>query len=97
VVVTLIRKNEQRTFTNKDLVEIQQLEAKCTNLLLDREKDWQMKSRETWIEVGDENTFLFSKLCKQPKEQQHLIWELENDEGVKVRGFRDLHMLVFNI
>jgi hypothetical protein len=47
------------SFGEDPLVRLKQLEAKRSKLLLDKDMDWRIKNRDTWLELGDKNTKFF--------------------------------------
>jgi len=48
-----------------------------------------MKSWATWIEPGDQKSFFFQN-CSNHRKIINNIWEMNNIEGNKVRGFKEL-------
>jgi hypothetical protein len=47
--------NANGIFGNGELLRVKKLEARKKKLLLDWEADWRMKSRDTWLDLGDGN------------------------------------------
>jgi hypothetical protein len=58
-------------------------------LLRDKEMDWRMKSRATWLELGDHNIRYFHKFGSHRK-SVNTIWKMRNDWGNMVRSFHGL-------
>jgi hypothetical protein len=56
---------------------------------LDKEKEWKVKSRALWIDVGDQNTKYFQNFARS-KSNNNSVWKLTNRDSNKVRGFHDL-------
>lgn len=61
----------------EDLASLKLLEARNTELFLDREKEWRIKSKATWVDVGDHNTSIFHKFSNH-KKRKNTIWEFSN-------------------
>jgi hypothetical protein len=66
---------------------LKHLEYKKRKFLEDKEVKWRLKSRDTWLELGDENTKYFHKFSNHWK-NINTIWEMTNEEGVVVRILR---------
>jgi hypothetical protein len=56
-----------RVFSDQELLEVTELEAKREKFLRDRETNWQMKSIFVWLELGDENTKCFHRFSNHRK------------------------------
>jgi hypothetical protein len=48
-------------------MEVKLLEEKKRNLLLEKEKEWRIKSKAIWLQQGDENTKLFHRYANRRK------------------------------
>jgi hypothetical protein len=73
----------------ENLTKLRELEAERSKLLLEKELDWCIKSKAIWLDVGDQNTNFFHNFTNH-KKTRNTIWKLSNQDGTKVRGFRDL-------
>jgi len=65
------------------------LEKRQSQILLEKEEEWRLKSRAIWLKSGDENTSFFHKYAKGRK-SVNTIWSLKNEEGREVSSFSDL-------
>jgi hypothetical protein len=59
---------------------------------MDKEVDWRIKSKVVWLELGDNNTKLFHSFTNH-RWIINTIWELDDQGGTKVIGFKDLSQL----
>ena len=57
--------------------------------MMDKEWDWRMKSRDTQLEMGHQNTKFFHNFANHRK-RINTIWEMPINEGRKVRTFQGL-------
>ena len=64
-------------------------------LLLEREETWQLKSRATWLESGDENTKFFHAFAKCRK-AANIVWRLEDEQGISHDTFYGMATLGVN-
>lgn len=70
-------------------VEVKSLEEAKNKLLLGEELDWHIKSRDTWIAEGDNNTKFFHSYAFDNK-KTNMIWDLTDDHGARIHKFGDL-------
>lgn len=56
---TLLQEHLREMFSEEAMEWLDKLEIQKKKLLLDREKDWGIKSRETWLSLGGQNTKYF--------------------------------------
>lgn len=54
-------------FREENLLKLKDLESKKENLIRQKEDNWWMKSREPWLEWGDNNTKYFHKFSNRRK------------------------------
>jgi hypothetical protein len=53
--------------TETQKLEVKQLEEKKRNILLEKEKEWRLKSRAIWLQAGDENSKFFHHMQMEEK------------------------------
>jgi hypothetical protein len=71
---------------DEDKLITKDLESKHAKLLLDKEREWRLKSRATWIDWGIKIPIFFQNFANHRK-SVNTIWELSNKEGRKVNNF----------
>lgn len=71
---------------------IKAMEGERYRILKDNEEKWRLKSRDIWLEAGDENSKFFQNYAKGRK-NTNTIWELKNDEEVSASSFNDLSIM----
>lgn len=71
----------------KDRIHL--LERQRSQILLDREEEWRLKSRAIWLSAGDENTKFFHNYAKGRK-IMNTIWKLKDEEGREANTFEAL-------
>eukprot|EP01018_Ginkgo_biloba_P018081 Gb_04379 [translate_table: standard] len=77
----LYRGTPEGNFSLEEKTCVTELESKKCKLLLDREKDWRIKSRAIWLQQGDQNTKYFHNYARF-RENQNTIWELTGRGGI---------------
>ena len=65
------------------------LEKQRSQILLDREEEWRLKSRAIWLLTGDENTKKFHNFAKD-RRTMNTIWKLKDEEGREANTFESL-------
>jgi hypothetical protein len=56
---------------------------------LDEEREWRMKIRALWLEVGDQNMKYFQNYENHWK-NFNTLWDLVDEVGNKVKGFKNI-------
>ena len=56
------------------------LEGRRNTLLLEREETWRLKSREIWLDCGDDNTNKFHAYARGRK-AANIVWSLPDEQG----------------
>jgi hypothetical protein len=90
-----IESNLSRLLSNEDgdplssaqLEEIKSLEERRNAWLRKDEQEWRLKSHALWLQVGDNNTKFFHHFSNH-RRNLNTIWEIKNEEGVKVNSFK---------
>eukprot|EP00253_Pinus_taeda_P008065 PITA_08065 len=62
------------------------LEKRRAKILLDKEEEWRLKSRDIWLKAGDENTKFFHNYAKGRK-NANTIWKLKDTDGREHSSF----------
>jgi hypothetical protein len=62
------------------------MEKRRRTLLEEKEAAWRLKSHDTWLNYGDENTKFFQAYARGRK-LANTIWELKNAEGDPIQSF----------
>eukprot|EP00253_Pinus_taeda_P028145 PITA_28145 len=68
------------------------LEKLKNQILLAKEEEWRLKSREIWLKAGDENTSFFHNYAKWRK-SANTIWSLKAEDGREAKTFEALSSL----
>jgi hypothetical protein len=72
-------------------LEVKLLEDKKRNILLEKEKEWRLKSRALWLQAGDENTKFFHRYANCRK-NINLVWKIDKGDGRWETNFKDIAM-----
>jgi hypothetical protein len=70
-------------------IEVKSLEDKRRIILLEKEKEWRLKSRALWLQVGDENTKFFHRYANCRK-NINSIWKIDKGDGTWATNFKDM-------
>lgn len=81
--------------TQESKEKIVALEKHKNQILLAKEEEWRLKSREIWLKVGDDNTRFFHNYAKGRK-SANTIWHLKDEEGGEAKTFEALSALGVN-
>jgi hypothetical protein len=73
---------------NKKL-KVNSLEDKRRIILLEKEKEWRLKSKALWLQVRDENTKLFHRYANCRKNIKS-IWKIDKGDGTWATNFKDM-------
>ena len=71
------------SFFVDEKLELLELESKKDDILRKEEESTRLKSRDLWIEAGDNNTKFFHRFASH-RRNQNTIWDIKNVEGNKV-------------
>lgn len=74
---------------------MKKLELKKEDLILQEEKAWRLKSRATWIALGDKNTKFFHAFASARRRSKH-IWEIQGNDGMLCSGMENLKSEAFS-
>jgi hypothetical protein len=70
-------------------LEVNKLEGKKRDILLEKEKEWRLESRAIWLQVGDEN----SKFChcySNDRKNINFIWNINKVNNRRATNFKDI-------
>jgi hypothetical protein len=56
---------------------------------LEKEKEWRLKSRALWLQVGDENTKFFHRYANCRK-NINSVWKIDKGDGTWATNFKDM-------
>jgi hypothetical protein len=69
-------------------IEVKSLEDKRRFILLEKEKEWRLKSRELWLHARDETKF-FHKYANC-KKNINFVWKIDKGDGTWATNFKDI-------
>jgi hypothetical protein len=64
------------------------LEDKQRKLLLEKKKEWRLKSQALWLQAGDDNTKNFHGYANY-KKNINSIWKIEREDGTWEINFKE--------
>jgi hypothetical protein len=75
--------------TKTHKLEAKQLEEKKRNILLEKEKEWRLKSRAIWLQAGDENSKFFHRYANGRK-NINFVWKIDKGNNRWETNFKDI-------
>jgi hypothetical protein len=69
-------------------MKLKRLEELRNLWLKKEEQEWRLKSRDLWLQAGDNNTKLFHHFSNHGR-NLNTIWEIKNEEGSMVSSFQE--------